>query len=333
MNIRKKMHILITGGAGFIGSHLAELHLNRGDEVLVVDNLSTGSKENIMPFLTNKLFTFVEHDLLTWPDLHKNVAKADRIYHLAALVGMYHLLAHPLDTLHTNIFGCHHLLNAIVHTGSQARFIFASTSEIYGPSSNTLLNENDLLLFKSAIESKWVYATSKFTDEMFTLAYVKSKGVQATIVRLFNTIGPRQNGRYGMVVPRFIDQALRAIPITVYGDGHQVRSFCNVADTVIALDRIADSPKTIGEIINFGQDEPISMNELAKLVKRLTTSPSQIKHISYEEAYGQYYEDILYRRPDLTKFNNLIEFKYQWHLEKSLQDLIAKGNCSPCTSS
>lgn len=316
------MKILITGGAGFIGSHLAEFHLQKGDEVLVIDNMSTGSEQNIAPFLNNPKFHFEKDNILTWKNLSKQCLWADRIYHMAAMVGMYHLLANPVETLNTNILSCERLLRLMSEAKSQARLIVASSSEIYGPSQKAKLSEDDLLLFKSSAHSKWAYATSKFTDEIFSLTYALAKGIRVTLIRFFNTIGPRQNGRYGMVVPRFIEQALSSKPITVYGDGEQTRSFCDVRDTIAALDIIANNHALIGEIINLGQDQPITMNNLAKLVKRLANSKSIIEHIAYNEAYGQEYEDIRFRRPDLTKFNKFTAYQFQWDLEKTLLNLL-----------
>lgn len=318
------MNILITGGAGFIGSHLVEFHLKKGDTVYVVDNLSTGSKNNIAPFQNNSHFHFAEANVSTWSDLTKQIIWADRIYHMAAMVGMYHLLANPVETLETNILDCALLLRTMHENNAHAHLILASSSEIYGPSDKALLNEDDMLLFKSKAESKWVYATSKFTEEIFSLTYARSKGVKVTLIRLFNTIGPRQNGRYGMVVPRFIKQAMSKEPITVYGDGEQTRSFCDVRDTVIALDIIANNPATIGEIINVGQDQPITMNKLAAMIKMLAKSDSPIQHLTYREAYGQEYEDIIHRRPDLTKFYKLTGYAFKYNLEKTLIDLISR---------
>lgn len=321
------MRILITGGAGFIGSHLVEFHLKRGDEVFVVDNLSTGLDENIEPFRDNPNFHFEKADLLIWKNLSTQLLWADRVYHLAAMVGMYNLLANPVETLTSNIFGCERLLRVMHECKSQARLIVASTSEVYGPSNKEKLCENDLLLFKSASHSKWGYATSKFTEEMLSLAYAYIKKINVTVVRLFNTIGPRQRGHYGMVVPRFVGQAVHHDPITVYGDGEQTRSFCDVRDVVVALERIADTPALIGEIINLGQDREITINALASMIKQLANSDSVIQHIGYKEAYGQDYEDILNRRPDLTKFNQFIDYQFQWDLEKTLLNLI-NMNCN-----
>lgn len=316
------MNILITGGAGFIGSHLVALHLKRGDNVCVIDNLSTGSENNLKPFLNHPNFHFEKDNVLDWQGLSEKIAWAHRIYHMAARVGMIQLLANPVETLTENILSCERILRLMSELRSEARLIIASSSEIYGPSDKAQLSENDMLLFKSAAHSKWVYATSKFTEEMFALTYAVSKGIRVTLIRFFNTIGPRQNGRYGMVVPRFIKQAMANEPMTVYGTGEQTRSFCDVRDTINALDLIANNTSAIGEIINVGQDQPITMNQLASLIKRLAKSDSIIQHLSYQEAYGQDYEDIMYRRPDLTKFNQLTAYPFEWHLEKTLLDLV-----------
>ncbi len=318
------MNILITGGAGFIGSHLVEHHLNLGDHIWVVDDLSTGCEENIAPFQSHSLFHFEQDNLLTWSKLPEKVLWADRIYHLAAKVGMYQLLASPVDTLTTNVLGGERLLRVMHDCESKAHLVVASTSEIYGPTHALLLKEDDMLLFKSSAQSKWAYASSKFIEEVFSLAYAREKGLKVTLVRLFNTIGPRQNSRYGMVVPRFVEQAVSNAPITVYGTGDQLRSFCDVRDTVLALDAVANQPFLMGEIINLGQDQPVTMNQLALIIKRLANSDSMIKHLDYQEAYGQEYEDILYRRPDLTKFYHHTRFQYKWTLEQTLMDLIQR---------
>lgn len=319
------MKVLITGGAGFIGSHLVDFHLKKGDEVFVIDNLSTGSEKNIEAFRNDPHLHFENGDILTYDGLSKQVVWADRIYHMAAMVGMYHLLAHPVETLNTNILGCERLLRVMNESQSSGRLIVASSSEIYGPTDKPLLKEDALLLFKSAPHSKWAYATSKFTEEIFSLNYARSKGVRVTLIRFFNTIGPRQNGRYGMVVPRFIQQAMSNESITVYGNGEQTRSFCDVRDTIAALDIVAQNSALIGEVINLGQDQPITMNDLAAMIKQLADSDAVIKHVPYHEAYGQEYEDIMHRRPCLEKFYRYTGYQFQWNLEKTLIDLIRRN--------
>ncbi len=320
------MNILITGGAGFIGSHIAEMHLNRGDHVVIVDNLSTGSLENLAHIMTHPNLHFEKNDLLTWVDLPQQITWAERIYHMAAIVGMFYLLEHPVDTLTSNILGCERILRTMCETKSSAHFILASTSEVYAASHHEYLKEDERLAFRAKSEGKWGYAASKFTEEMFTLAYVRTKAVDATIIRFFNTIGPRQNARYGMVVPRFIDQSMQNQPIIVYGDGEQTRSFCDVRDTVAALDIIAKKSSGLGEIINIGQDQHISINQLAILIKKLTKSKSDIIHISYQEAYQEPYEDVLHRRPDLTKFYHYSHYKFQWDIEQTLSSIVEDIN-------
>lgn len=318
------MNIFITGGAGFIGSHIAEFHLNKGDEVFVLDNLSTGSMKNIEALLKNPKFHFVHDNLLTWDNLYQKIVWSDRIYHMAAMVGMYQLLANPVETLSANILGCERVLRTLSEANPGARVIVASSSEIYGPSKRPYLNEEDMLLFKSTADSKWPYATSKFTDEILSKAYAKSKKLRVTPIRFFNTIGPRQNGFYGMVVPKFVEQAFKNDPITVYGDGNQSRSFCDVRDTVVALDLIANNEETVGQTMNLGQDQLVTMNQLAQQIKELAHSKSEIIHLSYKEAYGQDYEDIFHRCPDLTKFYHYTSYQFQWSLKKTLIDLIQK---------
>ncbi|STX29744.1 NAD-dependent epimerase/dehydratase [Legionella beliardensis] len=316
------MNVLITGGAGFIGSHIVEFHLSRGDTVYVIDNLSTGSLDNIKSFMSNQKFHFDESDILNSEKLIEFIRKADRIYHMAAMVGMYHLLAHPIETLITNITGCERILRIISQYNFNARVLVASSSEIYGPTHHQFLKEDDLLPFKSAAHSKWVYATSKFTDEIFSLAYARAKNMKVTVLRLFNTIGPRQNGIYGMVVPRFIEQAIKDEPITVYGTGEQTRSFCDVRDTVAALDLIACNENCAGEVLNVGQDQCVTINQIAKMIITLSNSGSDIRLVPYKEAYGQEYEDIMHRRPDLKKFYHFTQYKFRWNLQDTLLDLI-----------
>jgi len=316
------MHVLITGGAGFIGSHIVERHLNQGDQVVIVDNLSTGSQENLAHCIGHPNLHFEKNDLLTWGDLPKQVAWAERIYHMAAIVGMFYLLEHPVDTLSSNILGCERLLRTMCEVKSSAHLILASTSEVYAASVQEYSKEDESLTFKAKSEGKWGYALSKFTEEMLTLAYVRTKAIKATIIRFFNTIGPRQNARYGMVVPRFMEQSMQNRPITVYGDGEQMRSFCDVRDTVAALDLIAGNQSALGEIINIGQNQHISINQLAMLIKKLTKSKSDIVHMSYQDAYEASYEDVLHRRPDLTKFYHYSNYQFQWTIERTLANVI-----------
>lgn len=317
------MNILITGGCGFIGSHIVEHHLTKGDKVCVVDDLSTGSIQNINQFQNNPLFNFVNADILTWSGLKKAVQWAERIYHLAAVIGVYRVLAEPLNVFSTNILGCERLLNVIYKSKARPRVILASSSSVYGHSSNTLLNENDDLIIKSVRHPLSGYAISKITNEGLGLAYYRAANIPITLVRLFNVIGPRQSSRYGMVVPRFIQQAYKNKPLTVYGDGTQTRSFCDVRDVITSLELIAAEERSYGEIINVGNDAEITIDNLALLICNRVNSDSQIEYIPYMDAYGTDLIDIKQRRPDLSKLTELTKHKNKWSLEESIDHLIS----------
>lgn len=318
------MNVLITGGSGFIGSHIAEHFLSRGDHVYVVDDLSTGSIANIASFQTYPNFKFEQANVLNWSNLEKVVHWADKIFHMAALVGIFRVLSSPVEVLDTNINGYLRVLNIASNSPSKPRVIVASSSSVYGYSRNKILSEKDELVMGSPAHPLRNYAISKMADEAFSLAYFEEKKVAATSIRIFNTIGPRQTGRYGMVVPRFVQQACQGEPITIFGDGTQTRSFCDVRDVVNGLSLIADNDKTIGEIINVGNNKEITINELAHLVKRLANSTSEIQYKTYEEAYGNKFVDIQNRRPDLSKFFHYTSYKHQWTLEDTILDLISR---------
>jgi UDP-glucose 4-epimerase len=349
------MHIFITGGAGFIGSQLVEYHILAGDKIHVVDNLSTGSKKNILPFLDHPDFRFSEADILTWPDLGIAVAWADRIYHMAALVGVFKVLKDPIKVLSTNIAGTERLLRSAQMGNWNPQIIIASTSEVYGhglhckhfceyrddlnleradidarrPYPVAAFNEDMEPMVGSSAVSRWNYSISKLADEAFGLSYARSFGMNITVVRLFNTIGPGQTGRYGMVVPRFVEQAVNGGPITVYGDGLQTRSFCDVRDTVKSLDLLADNPASVGEIVNVGNDREISIKGLAELIKERSRSDSPIIYTPYREAYGEDFEEVYNRKPNLDKFFKLTKFKHLWTLEETIDDLIARARQTP----
>lgn len=318
------MHVLVTGGAGFIGSHLVERHLAQGDSVHVVDNLSTGRIENIQPFLDNGHFCFDEADILTWSGLEKAATWADRIYHMAAVVGVFRVLEDPVRVLATNIAGTERLLRFASAGRWKPQIVIASSSEVYGPSDAELLREDAMLYVQSAGKSRWNYALSKLADEAQGLSYARQYGLPICVVRLFNTVGPRQTGRYGMVVPRFVGQALADEAITIYGDGTQTRSFCDVRDTAAALDALAGTAAAYGEIVNVGNDREVSINALADLVCERANKPAAKRYLSYVEAYGQQYDDIQRRKPCLEKLVRLTGFVHRWSLEATLDELIAQ---------
>ena len=317
------MRILITGGCGFIGSHLVEYHLAKGDEVHAVDNLSTGTLQNIAPFKNSAAFRFDQADILTWPDLDKAIKSADRIYHCAAVVGIFRVISDPINVISSNIIACRRLFQTIADSTSRPIVIIASSSSVYGDSPENPLNESDNLIVKPPTHPLATYAISKISDEAIALAYYRSANIPTIMPRLFNTIGPRQTGRYGMVVPRFVSQACHKEPFTVFGDGTQTRSFCDVRDVVTALDLLAQQPEAIGKIVNVGNDREISINDLANLVCECTGYPNESRYIPYEEAYGMEFTDITQRRPDLSKLMGLITFKYKWTLAATINDLIS----------
>jgi UDP-glucose 4-epimerase len=318
------MHVLITGGAGFIGSHLAEYHLARGDQVYVVDNLSTGSVANVESFRADPHFRFAEADILHWGELGRAVAWADRIYHMAAVVGVKKVLEDPVAVMATNMTGSEKILRAIHSGGWNPQVIIASTSEVYGFNPKGSFAETDDIVLPSAGRLRWTYAVTKLADEFLAFSYARKYGLNLVVARLFNTIGPNQVGHYGMVVPSFVQQAVRNEPLTVYGDGEQTRSFCDVRDTVVALDGLAGCPAARGEVVNVGNDQEISIRGLAELVIKRSQSTASLQFISYQEAYGEEFEDVTHRRPVLDKLRSLTGFAPQWTLTDTLDDLIEK---------
>ncbi len=318
------MHVLITGGAGFIGSHLVDRHLARGDKVHVVDDLSTGSRDNLAAHLDRPDFRLSEADIVTWDGLSEAVGWADRIYHLAAVVGVFRVLELPISLMSTNVIGCARLLRAVEHCGWRPQVLLASSSEVYGPRTDPCLREDMDLIIQPEAPPRWNYAISKLADEAFGLSYARIEGIPVTVVRLFNTVGPRQVGRYGMVVPRFVRQAVTGEPLMVFGDGTQSRAFTDVRDTVVMLDQLADQATTEGLIVNVGGNHELSINDLARRVIERAGSDSAIERLPYEVAYGQQYVDIPHRCPDLTRLHALIEHRPQWTLDATLDDLIAR---------
>jgi UDP-glucose 4-epimerase len=316
------MRVLITGGAGFIGSHLARALLARGDEVAVLDNLSTGTYENIQQFSAHPNFSFAIEDLNNALVLDRLASQADAIVHLAAAVGVQLVVERPTETIETNVLGTHAVMNAALRY--RCRTLIASTSEVYGKGVTIPFNEEDDLLLGSSNRSRWCYAASKLLDEFLGLAAYREHQLPVTIVRFFNTVGPGQTGRYGMVVPRFVRQALRHESITVHGDGEQSRCFCHVEDAVAALLALLDEPvRTAGEIYNVGSTEEVTINHLAQSVIERTDTASTIQHISYSEAYAPGFEDMRRRVPDIGKIGAAVGWQPTKPLVQILDDVIA----------
>jgi UDP-glucose 4-epimerase len=308
---------LITGGAGFIGSHLSDALIARGESVTVLDNLSTGNSKNIEQLLTNPNFQLIEGSILD-TDLVDHVVKSvDHVLHLAAAVGVFNILEKPLESLTTNLRGTENILEAAAT--HQREVLIASSSEIYGKNSSGPLNEESDRIVGSPLKSRWSYSEAKAIDESLAFFYHLEKGLVARIVRLFNTVGPRQVGHYGMVVPRFVSAALKNEPLTVYGSGHQSRCFCHVDDAIRGILAVIDSSQTVGQAFNVGNDQEITIEELAQQIIKLTNSSSQITKIPYEGAYSAGFEDMQRRVPDISKIKSAVG----WNPKLTLDDVIA----------
>ena len=318
------MHVLITGGAGFIGSHLVQLHMERGDSVHVIDDLSTGRSSNISTHIDNANFRLSEADLLLWNGLDKAVAWSDRIYHMAAVVGVRRVLEDPVKVMSTNMAGTERLLRAVHKADWNPQVVIASSSEVYGFNGEPAFDEQSDLLFRSSGRLRWSYAATKLADEYLAFAYARKYNLNITVARLFNTVGPRQVGRYGMVLPNFIEQALSNEPITVFGDGSQTRSFCDVRDTAEALDLLAGSSEAYGDVVNVGNDQEIAIRALAELVRERAQSSSPIITIPYGKAYGEEFEDVTHRRPILDKLYRLTGYAPRWTLTDTIDDMITR---------
>ena len=312
------MKVLITGGAGFIGSHLTELLLDDGDEVFVLDDLSTGSLDNVAHFEDDKNYHLVIDSVLHPAVVNELVNKVDIVYHLAAAVGVKTIVEQPVRTLRVNLGGTETVLDACCKFGKPV--LVASTSEVYGDHrTETPLHENSRRMYGATTQKRWAYADSKAMDEFLALAYHEEYDLQTVIVRLFNTVGPRQTGMYGMVVPRFVERALAGDEIEIYGDGEQTRCFCHVEDTIRALRNLmTDIDRTTGEIFNVGANNQISIRALADKVKQMTGSSSPLVHIPFDEVYGTGIEDMLHRVPCTDKVRNTIG----WTPEQTLDDIL-----------
>jgi UDP-glucose 4-epimerase len=314
------MRVLITGGAGFIGSHLAEKHLERGDEVYIIDDLSTGSVENIQHIKTHPKLTYYFNTIINYQLTSELVDLCDIIYHMAAAVGVRLIVESPVKTIETNIRGTEIVLSLAAK--KRKRVLITSTSEVYGKRDRIPFREDDDLVMGPTDKGRWSYACSKAIDEFLAIAYWKEKRVPTVIVRLFNTVGPRQTGRYGMVIPNFVRQALTGEDITVYGDGTQSRCFTHVSDAVGALMQLIEHPQAVGEVYNIGSDTEVTITELAEQIKQLTGSSSRIVYVPYDEAYEEGFEDMMRRVPDITKIRNLTGYEPKINFNQILESVI-----------
>jgi UDP-glucose 4-epimerase len=314
------MKTLITGGAGFVGSHLAAALLDAGHDVFVFDNLSTGSIDNIEPLKAHPRFDYTIDTITNEPVLAEHLDRCDVVFHLAAAVGVQLIVEAPVHTIETNVTGTEVVLK---HAAKKRKLVvIASTSEVYGKSTALPFREDADLVLGSTHQHRWAYACSKAIDEFLALAYWKERRVPVIVLRLFNTVGPRQTGRYGMVVPNFVRQALAGDPITVFGTGTQSRSFGYVGDVVRGMMALVAEPRTVGEVFNLGNNQEITIRELAELVKTMTGSNSEIVSIPYEEAYESGFEDMLRRVPDLTKAKNMVGYEPRVQLPEILSMVI-----------
>ncbi len=311
---------LITGGAGFIGSHLAEMLLDRGEQVVVIDDLSTGRLDNIRHLLEQPGFTFVQDTVRNATTMHILMEKCDRVFHLAAAVGVQLIVERPVHTIETNIHGTEVVLE--VANKFRRKVLLASTSEVYGKSNAVPFHEDDDSVLGSTRFSRWSYACSKAIDEFLGLAYHQQYGLEVVVVRLFNTVGPRQTGQYGMVVPRFIERALKNEPIQIYGDGKQTRCFCYVGDVIRALTGLMDATGTAGQVYNVGAIEEVTIESLANRIIAQTESGSQKEFLSYEEAYGRPFDDMMRRVPCLDRIRQTIGYEPQTGLDEILRLVI-----------
>ena len=313
------MRYLVTGGAGFIGSHLVEKLIARGDQVVILDNFSTGTPKNL-EVLAGKV-TFHEGNILDRVIIEKLVAESDYVVHLAAALGVFNIVNKPLESLKTNLQGSEVVLEACDRYGKPV--LIASTSEIYGKNDKVPLNEEDDRIIGHPLKSRWSYSEAKAVDESLAYFYYLENKLPIRIVRFFNTVGPRQVGHYGMVVPRFVSAASKNEPLSVYGSGDQIRCFCHVEDAVRALLLVMDSEKAVGQVFNVGNNKQISIMELAKKVIELTGSSSTIEKIAYEKAYPEGFEDMQRRVPDISKIKQVLGWTPEINLDQIIKDIAA----------
>jgi UDP-glucose 4-epimerase len=316
----KSLRVLITGGAGFIGSHLAEAYLNRGDEVFVIDDLSTGTIENIQHLKGQPRFHYTIDTVHNVPVTAELVDQCDVVFHLAAAVGVKLIVESPVRTIETNVRGTEVVLS--LANKKKKKVLVASTSEVYGLSSEVPFREDGNLVMGATTKGRWSYACSKAIDEFLALAYWREKKLPTIVVRLFNTVGPRQTGQYGMVIPTFVKQALSGRPITVYGNGKQSRCFGYVGDVVGALVKLMDHKDAVGQVFNIGSNQEISILKLAERIKELTHSDSEVVFIPYDEAYEEGFEDMPRRIPDISKVSELVGFRPAVDLDGILESVI-----------
>jgi UDP-glucose 4-epimerase len=319
------MRVFITGGAGFIGSHLAHHHLGKGDQVVVLDDLSTGNEDNTAALQGNPLFRFERGDVLSWWGLEREIVHAERIYHMAAVVGMFRVLQQPVEVTRVNVWGTERILECVAKANHRAQVVVASSSSVYGFSDAPELKEDLNLVFAPDLNGAEGYALSKLINEFQAAAYRKAHEISVCIPRFFNAVGPRQCGSYGFVLPRFIKQAVSGKPLTVFGDGSQTRSFCDVRDTIAAVDKLAGNSSAWGEVVNIGSPEEISILDLAQLVIDRANSESQITFVPFDKGYGGvHFRHIMQRHPSLEKLKRLTDFQPSWNLVKTIDDLLER---------